>query len=76
MVNTKNRSDVEYHCPETCNKCGHANRLEIVESVGPMPTEYNTTCMYCGFEDYWVTGYFESMMSGHDACKKYKPMEL
>jgi hypothetical protein len=60
-----------YHNPYTCNKCGEKNEVIGKDYIENIPCEYETTCIVCGFVDYWVKGVFESSQEGYDNCKKY-----
>jgi predicted RNA-binding Zn-ribbon protein involved in translation (DUF1610 family) len=61
-----------YDSPFSCNKCGEENICTVKDSIDRnVVTEYETTCTACGFEDYWVTGFFESHVDGCNASKKY-----
>lgn len=64
--------NAKYHVPETCNKCGNRSNEFIAPSYeGCHFHETNTVCQYCGFEDYWAYGYFESGTEMVSKCKEY-----
>lgn len=60
-----------YDCPDSCNKCGGKNKTIAKDSVADIVTEYKTKCVDCGFEDYWVTGFFQSGVDGYNKSEKY-----
>lgn len=62
---------VEYHCYDSCNKCGGLNSYDITDTVDGHISECETSCVNCGFEDYWAHGFFESGESMESNCKKY-----
>jgi hypothetical protein len=50
----------EYDSYLSCNKCGGINKIKITDTIGYTICECETKCENCGFEDYWVHGFFES----------------
>lgn len=60
---------VEYHDPDTCNKCGE--RANEYRGSFLYTDEFRTKCSSCGHEDYWAYGFFESSEDGYDKCEKY-----
>lgn len=63
----------EYHCEDSCNKCGmdFSNELFDTSYEGSVLLEANTKCKECDHEDYWAYGFFESSQDGLNACVKY-----
>lgn len=62
---------VEYHCNDSCNKCGDVNSITVTDTLGGRLMECKTKCLKCGFEDYWAHGFFESSQEIESKCKKY-----
>lgn len=59
-----------YHCPESCNKCGGLNSKDEIDwSPGGSACEIKTECQDCGFKDYWSYGFFESEIESK--CETY-----
>lgn len=50
----------KYDVPESCNKCGGRTNKLMNEVFDSCMHECETKCQECGFEDYWVTGFFQS----------------
>ena len=63
---------VEYHDPQSCNKCSKTNNLVVVDNVDRHMTECKTVCKACGHTDYWAYGWFESSSEMVSKCKTYK----
>lgn len=62
----------EYHSSDSCNCCGSDDVEHINPSYeGALLLETKTKCNQCGFDDYWVMGFYESSQEGFDCCKKY-----
>ena len=52
----------KYDDVNVCSKCGGRNKTTTVDSIdGVIPLEVKTICTKCGVEDYWVTGFFETI---------------
>jgi hypothetical protein len=45
---------------DKCKKCGGENEVKVTDQVGGrgIIIEASTICTSCGYEDYWVQGYF------------------
>lgn len=50
----------KYHGYKYCNNCSGENEIRIVDTINLHVAECETTCIECGFEDYWAHGAFES----------------
>ena len=72
MENT-NLTDVpvSYQRKESCNSCGADNSLSNCSIDSGVIHEADTKCTYCGFEDHWAHGFFESRRDGFDCAKRY-----
>lgn len=63
--------EVNYHNPESCNKCSRDNQLEAISYENGFISECKTKCSTCGFEDYWAYGWFESGTEMLSKCLTY-----
>lgn len=61
----------EYHCMNSCNKCGMENDINIVDTINCHIAEAKTSCKICGHKDYWAYGFFESGQDMVSNCRKY-----
>ena len=62
---------VKYHCIDSCNSCGGANRALIPSIDEGGIYESKTKCDDCGFTDYWAYGFYESSQNIISKCKTY-----
>ena len=67
----KTNGPVNYHCYDSCNKCGEVNDYNVTDSLDGRMMECKTKCKACGFEDYWAHGWFESSQEIESKCKTY-----
>lgn len=69
-LNPQLRGRTQYHVVESCNKCKGENKL--LEQVWDNNTLHAaaTTCLKCGFEDYWAHGWFQSGSAMASNCDK------
>ena len=74
------KTKIEYHVKDTCNKCGSRNQITVKGKENQITVkdqengviyECETTCISCGFRDYWAHGFFQSMQDGYNKCDKY-----
>jgi hypothetical protein len=70
-TNKGGQAEQQYHCYDSCNKCGGVNELikPIYEECGIIET--TTKCKDCGFDDFWAYGFFESMQTIECKCQTY-----
>jgi len=66
-----NKSKTLYHDYNSCNACGERNILTKSVIEDGHLHECCTECETCSHKDYWMYGFFESMIDGCDYCKKY-----
>jgi hypothetical protein len=62
---------VKYHCIDSCNSCGGANRTLAPSIDEGGIYESKTKCDNCGFTDYWAYGFYKSSQSIESKCKTY-----
>jgi hypothetical protein len=63
---------INYHCNDSCNKCGNCNNtIKVTDTLDGRLMECKTTCKSCGFQDYWAHGFFESSQEIESKCKTY-----
>ena len=62
---------LEYHCKESCNRCGESTKIGRTDEDEGLIHECETECKTCGFIDFWAHGFFISMTDGFNECKKY-----
>jgi hypothetical protein len=60
---------VEYHDPESCNKCGLMSNRYLRGAFHE--GEIETKCTACGHHDYWAYGFFESGSYMVSQCSTY-----
>lgn len=66
-----NGQETQYHCKDSCNKCGGFNQITPTDTVDGYISEYKTECTDCGFQDYWGYGFYQSGEYMISNCKKY-----
>ena len=49
-----------YDDKNKCLKCKGQNDLNCISSDGGHISECETKCQSCGYEDYWMYGYYAS----------------
>lgn len=60
---------IKYDNSRSCPKCGGQNDYKVVDSINLHPCEVETKCTECGWEDYWVYGWYDSKVD--EAYDKY-----
>lgn len=61
----------EYHNPNSCNKCSGENKIISESYEQGSLSEAKTKCSFCGFEDYWAFGFFQSGSEMISKCETY-----
>jgi hypothetical protein len=63
---------MKYDNKYTCICCGDLNEIVITDHIDTIITECKTKCIKCGFEGYWVTGFFEKDKCDFDLILKIR----
>lgn len=68
----------KYDNKYNCNKCGetYVNTIKVTDYINNIMCECETTCINCGFKDYWAYGFFESRSDGFNETGRYSRGEL
>lgn len=62
----------KYDEKTSCNACGIGlNQIKVISIDAGCVSECATTCMTCGFTDFWCYGFFESGAQMEGKSKKY-----
>jgi len=52
--------DTDHDDYSVCIECGCANMIIVHEEINGVICECATKCCACGYNDYWIRGYYES----------------